>query len=254
MKRDLFCLLSLSFLTVGCESVKENKEADVVTNDATKFVDKEFNPEKYYTTKDSVLLASFLGDSIYVAKKDFNEVVASHPEFFTDYPNHPDITYANNLDEMFTSEVGQDDYYIFYAYFLRKLYENDNFDHQRNKIMIIYTNLNRIFRLLDGGGSGYMHQYRRSFGYTEYSIYLYYLTRKDFTVTYDISNQKSLFKQTLKQIVEDRLGNTFDILNSEKPNLKKELFELIDEIDIQITDSFYLVQAQKFYYDTYATW
>lgn len=98
-----------------------------------------------------------------------------------------------NSDENFWSEVGQDDYYLYYAYFLRNTNEmyqiDDDFDHQRNKIMIIYTRLNRIFGWLDGGGPGYMHLYRRAFGEAEYAVYLYALTRDrdSFTVKHDIS-------------------------------------------------------------------
>ena len=137
---------------------------------------------------------------------------------------------------------------------MNEVYKIDDFNHQRNKIMIIYTRLNSMFSLLDGGGLGYMHLYRRTFGEAEYTVYLYALTRKDFTVKYDISKQKDLFKQTLQQIVTDRLENTFDIHESEKPELKEELFALIQEINTQITDAFYLTQAQQFYYSNYATW
>ena len=218
-----------------------------------------FNPEKYYTTKDSVLLASFQEDIVYVSKEDFNDVVRKHPEFFAEYPTDPYVTYSSIPSSVeFGSEVGQDMYYLYYAYFLRNTNEmykiDDDFDHQRNKVMIIYTRLNRIFGLLDGGGPGYMHSYRRTIGEAEYAVYLYALTRKDFTVKYDITKQKELFKQTLQQIVSDRLGSTFDIHETEKPELKKELFALINEIDTQITDSFYLTQAQQFYYSNYATW
>lgn len=217
-----------------------------------------FDPEKYYTTKDSVLLASFEEDIVYVLKDNFNDVVSKHPEFFKEYPQDPDRTYTKNTDEQFISEVGQDDYYLFYAYFLRNINEmykiDDDFNYQRNKIMIIYTRLNRIFSLLDGGGPSYMHLYRRTFGEAEYAVYLYALTRKDFTVKYYITKQKDFFKQTLQQIVTDRLENTFDIHETEKPELKKELFTLINEIDAQITNAFYLTQAQQFYYDNYTTW
>lgn len=216
-----------------------------------------FNPEKYYTTQDSVLLASFEEDIIYVLKDDFNDVVSKHPEFFIEFPTDPEKTYAKNSDEQFMSEVGQDDYYLYYAYFLRNMnevYKIDDFNHQRNKIMIIYTRLNSMFSLLDGGGPGYMHLYRRTFGEAEYTVYLYALTRKDFTVKYDISKQKDLFKQTLQQVVNNRLENTFDIHETEKSELKKELFALISEIDSQITDSFYFTQAQQFYYNNYVTW
>ncbi|KAA5533071.1 hypothetical protein [Paenimyroides baculatum] len=217
-----------------------------------------FDPEKYYTTKDSVLLASFEEDIVYVLKDNFNDVVSKHPEFFKEYPTDPYVTYSSIPSSVeFGSEVGQDDYYLYYAYFLRNTNEmykiDDDFGHQRNKIMIIYTRLNRIFSLLDGGGPGYMHSYRRTFGEAEYAVYLYALTRDrdDFSVKYDISKQKDLFKQTLQQIVTDRLENTFDIDETEKPELKKKLFTLINEIDAQITDAFYLTQAQKFYYDSY---
>lgn len=258
MGNFVFCLLGLSFLSFGCQGERKNKEnIENVLNDSTQnFADK-FSSQNYYTKKDSVLLATFEGDSVYVSKEEFNNVVANHSEFFSEYPFNPDITYLNNTDEIFTSEIGQDLYYLYYAYFLRQsqeFYKTDDFGHQRNKIMIIYTRLNQLESVLNNGGAGYMHLYRRIFGYAEYSVYLYFLTRNNFTVTYDISEQKKLFKKTLQQIVTDRLKNTFDVLDIEKSDIKEELFKLIDEIDHEIIDSFYLNQAQKFYYDNYATW
>lgn len=248
MKNYIATVLFSCFYLVSCGQDKSQNQT--ITN--------QFNPEKYYTTKDSVLLASFEGNIVYVLKDEFNDAVNKHPEFFTAYPENPDNTYAKNSDEQFTSEVGQDMYYLYYAYFLRNTNEmykiDDNFNHQRNKIMIIYTRLNRIFSLLDGGGSGYVHLYCRTLGEAEYTVYMYALTRKDFTVKYDISKQRDLFKQTLQQIVNDRLGSTFDIHETGKPALKEEIVALINEIDSQITDSFYLTQAQRFYYNNYATW
>lgn len=248
MKNYIIVILVVCVSCVSCG--QDRSQNQTITN--------QFNPEKYYTTKDSVLLASFEEDIVYVSKDEFNDVVSKHPEFFVEFSTDPDRTYAENVDGNFSSEVGQDNYYLFYAYFLRNTNEmykiDDDFNDQRNKIMIIYTGLNRIFSLLDGGGTGYMHSYRRTFGEAEYAVYLYALTRKDFTVKYDITNQKNLFKQTLEQVVNDRLGNTFDIHETEKPALKEEIFALISEIDSQITNSFYLTQAQQFYYNNYATW
>lgn len=260
MKNYITLVLFYCFCLVSCSQNKLEKQNTnpICQEKSEEQTTNQFDPKKYYTTKDSVLLASFEEDIVYVLKDDFNDVVRKHPEFFVEYPTDPERTYAENSDEQFTSEVGQDDYYLYYAYFLKNTNEmykiDDDFDHQRNKIMIIYTRLNRIFSLLDGGGPGYMHLYRRTFGEAEYAVYLYALTRKDFTVKYDISKQKDLFKQTLQQIVTDRLENTFDIHETEKPEIKRELFSLINEIDTQIADSFYLAQAQQFYYSNYVTW
>lgn len=261
MKNYLFVVLFYCFCLAGCSQNKtEDHNTNLIHKEKTEDqTTNQFNPKKYYTTKESVLLASFEGDTVNVLKDDFNDVVRNHPEFFVEFPNDPYVTYSSIPSSVeFGSEVGQDMYYLYYAYFLRNTNEmykiDDDFNHQRNKIMIIYTRLNRMFSLLDGGGPGYMHSYRRTFGEAEYAIYLYALTRKDFTVKYDITKQKELFKQTLQQIVSDRLGSTFDIHETENPKLKKELFALINEIDSQITDSFYLTQAQQFYYGNYATW
>lgn len=260
MKNYIFLVLFYCFCLAGCSQNKtEDQNTNLIHKEKTEDqTANQFNPKKYYTTKDSVLLASFEEDIVYVLKNDFNDIVSKHPEFFAEYPTDPERTYDKNSDEQFMSEVGQDDYYLYYAYFLRNTNEmykiEDDFNHQRNKIMIIYTRLNRIFSLLDGGGTGYMHSYRRTFGEAEYAVYLYALTRKDFTVKYDITKQKDLFKRILQQVVTDRLENTYYINETEKPELKEELLALINEIDSQITDSFYLAQAQQFYYNNYATW
>lgn len=171
MGNFVFCLLGLSFLSFGCQGERKNKEniENVLNDSIQNFADK-FSSQNYYTKKDSVLLATFEGDSVYVSKEEFNNVVANHSEFFSEYPFNPDITYLNNVDEIFTSEIGQDLYYLYYAYFLRQsqeFYKTDDFEHQRNKIMIIYTRLNQLESVLNNGGAGYMHLYRRIFGYAE---------------------------------------------------------------------------------------
>lgn len=178
MKKYIKVVLFYCFCLVSCgqnklEDKTSNKFKQEKSEDETA---SQFNPKKYYTTKDSILLASFEEDIVYVLKNDFNEVVRNHPEFFVEYPTDPYVTYSSIPSSVeFGSEVGQDMYYLYYAYFLRNTNEmykiDDNFDHQRNKIMIIYTRLNRMFSLLDGGGPGYMHLYRRTFGEAEYAIY-----------------------------------------------------------------------------------
>lgn len=253
--RNYFLLFMVSVLCLSCNKKNANKKI-VIDKKQTQYVNEDFNPKLYYTTKDSVLLVAFEEDSIYVAREEFNDVVDKHSEFFTEYPRSPDITYLiSAFDEQFSSEIGQDNYFMYYTYFLRQKYEIDNFEYHRNKLILIYKNLNNISHLLNGGGTGYGHMYARIYGYAEYSVYLYYLTRNDSTITYDISKQKSLFKQTLQQVVIDRLGVTFNTdIPTDKASLQDELFWLIDEIDSQITDSFYLAQTQDFYYRNYITW
>jgi len=210
-------------------------------------------PEKYYTKQDSVLLVQLNENSVYASKNEFNEVVKKHPEFFVDFPQSPDITYSlsSSLDN-FGSEIGQDYYYLYYTYFLNQRYINKDYSNERRKLMLIYSCLNEIFSLLDGGGTGYAHLYARIYGYVEYSVYVY--DQNDFTKEpLDIVNGKQLFKEDLFRMVNNRLLDNREYFKEEKLKIQTEIKSLIEKIDSEITEIFYLDEVQKFYNSTYKT-
>ncbi len=140
-----------------------------------------------------------------------------HSKFFEDYPDNPDQAYFNaNDQEEFGSEVGQDDYYALYAYFLKQRNGVNEFVKQRQRLIDIYSNINSLFAYFEYGGTYFGHQSRRILGYAEYSIYLLPKTKDNISKTYDITIQKGLYIKSLRQPIKDEGKIDFNTLGQEK--------------------------------------
>lgn len=69
--------------------------------------------------------------------------------------------------------------------------------------------------------------------------------------TYDISKQKELYIQSLRQLINDESEIDYETLGQEKAERTKKLNEIVSEVDRLITDNFYLRRAQEFQYTNY---
>lgn len=249
MKKTIYILA----ITIGLLSC--NNQPKPVDNSSA--VSKETNTlnadnSRYYTQQDTILIATETGDTLKYAKDDFNNIVNKHPEFFEEYPYNPDQTYFNDNDkEEFASEIGQDNYYVLYAYFLKQKNGIEEFAQQRQKLIAIYININALFGNFEYGGTYFGHQSSRILAYAEYSIYLLPKSKDEIAKTYDITKQKELYIQSLRQLIEDESTIDVEILGQEKIARNNFLHSLVDELDSLITDNFYLRRAQEFHYGHY---
>ncbi len=250
MKNVIYILI---FTVLSCNN--QSKKAEIKdTGHATENIvtKKETKNSKYYRIKDSIFIETEIGETIKYAKIDFNNIVDNHPEFFEKYPNNPDQLYFNLNDGIeFDSEVGQDTYYILYAYFLKQSNGIEKYAIQRKRLIDIYSKINSLFGHFQYGGTYFGHQSTRILGYAEYSIYLLPKTKEDISKTYDISKQKELYIKSLRQLIEDESKIDFNTLGEEKNEQTKKLNKIVNEIDKLITDNFYLRRAQEFQYVHY---
>ncbi len=249
MKQTIYILtITIGFLSCNNQQKQVDKRSIVSTDTKTSRVDN----SKYYTQQDTILIATEIGENLKYAKPDFNNIVDKHTEFFEEYPDNPDQAYFNANDkELFGSEVGQDNYYVLYAYFLKQKNGVKEFAQHRQKLIDIYSNINSLFGHFEYGGTYFGHQSRRILGYAEYSIYLFQKTKKDISKTYDITKQKELYIKSLRQLIEDESKIDFNTLGQEKIERTKKLNKIADELDKLITDNFYLRRAQEFQYGRY---
>jgi hypothetical protein len=236
---------------VSCNSPAKHPEATVPADTAdhgpvTKQVDK----SAYYLTQDSLVIPTKLGDTLVYTKEEFNAMVDKHPELYSDYVMNPDLVYNENRPG-FNSEVGQDYYYVLYAYFLKQKNGVEKYAERRDKLLDIYYRINELFGDFEHGGTYFGHQAMRIEGYAEYSIYLYKYSEDNLYKTYDITRQKALYIQSLHQLVEDE--DSIDTGTAEQHKVKhnKYLHKLVDDIGKAITDNFYLRRAQEFHYGHY---
>jgi hypothetical protein len=228
--------------------------------------DKAFR-KKLYVTTDSVVISIDEGDTNKYAAQEINDIIDHFPRLYDTFPKHPDISYAesrhfykfadsNGKEKTitFSSEAGQDGYYMLYAYFLRKRNGEETLAGRRDTLIRIYQHLNNIMGRLVGGGTYFMHQYPRIPGYAEYDLYLYLYDWQGnpYYINYDNTiKQKQLYIALLRQKIMDRVNNDGNIRLEDKKELQQFLFEELVQIKNLITDQFYLESTIKFQYSCY---
>lgn len=207
---------------------------------------------KPYTTEDTMLIITEIGDTLIYSKSEFNSIVDNHPELYTRFPINPDqLYYCNGNNQNFGSEAGQDTYYILYAFFLKQKNGKDKYAQQRNRLIDMYSHINSLFGHLQYGGTYFGHQRSRILGYTEYSIYLLSRRKDGIEKTNDITTQKGLYIQSLRQIIEDESKIDPNSFGEGKIERVKKLNMIVDNLDELIIDDFSLRRAQAFHYEYY---
>ncbi|WP_160136202.1 hypothetical protein [Chryseobacterium sp. c4a] len=208
---------------------------------------------KYYTKLDTITITTEIGDTIRYDKKKFNTLVDKHPEFFQDFPESPDKFYFCSGNTEFASEAGQDRYYILYTHFLKQRNGFEKYKEQRKTLNEIFSNINSIFAYAAYGGTYFGHQEKRIPAYAEYVIFLssISLEKKNSLDHYDISQQKQIYIQSLRQIIEDENKIDFETVGQEKIDRIKKMNGFVDEIENLITNTYYLRCAQQFHYQHY---
>lgn len=258
MKNFKYIFILLVFL-FACRKVKDTDAGKKPSEIIAKITEEKksaklIEVDTLHTILDSVTILEGTDDESFVISKDeYNDLVDSHPEFFEDYARDPDILYASvSNDIRFRSEVGQDTYYCYYAHFLKQRNGVKAYENERNKLIAIFRGVNSVFQKIQGGGTYFGHQHQRILGHAEYSVDLLKLAQQHgFEKSYDIEKQKRLYVRSLRQLIVDELSINHEIGKEEKSVKEKELNDIVDELDLLITDIFYLRRAQEFHYSQY---
>jgi hypothetical protein len=251
----VYCCAIIIFYGCGHLSYKkENAISDSIFLKAYPTV-----KNKFFLTKDSLIITSKHFDTVMYSKEKFNEIIENYPELYQEYPYPPDIAYSlsvakknSNPDLIFDCEACRDGYYILYTYFLQKQNTAPNLEICRSKLIMIYEIFNQIFANLKHGGTFFGHQISRINGYAEYSVYQYSHYNDEYSKFYKIEKQKKLYLQLLRQKINDEIDidNEFSG-KEEKEKARVELLNQVNHLDSLITNNFYLEQAQQFHYSNY---
>jgi hypothetical protein len=248
--KTLFCIPFLTFLS--CNSPTEHADTKSYSDTSNQLSTRDVEKSNYYTAKDSLLIITETRDTLKYNREEFNAIVDNHPELYSDNTQDPDPTYHCKADKKgFGSEVGQDEYYILYAYFLKQKNGVEKYQERRKKLIDIYSNINSLFGQLQYGGTYFGHQTSRILGYAEYSVYLYKYYENNLSKTYDITKQKGLYIKSLRQLIDDETKIDNETLGQGKTRRNKELNTIVDNIAKTITDRFYLGRSQEFQYGHY---
>jgi hypothetical protein len=250
--RTLFYMSVFVFLSCNNQASQVDKPQLKDTFAKAETIDK-MDKSKYYTTQDSVNIATEIGDTLKYGKEEFNEIIDRHPELTEDYIQSPDYLYnCNGIEEKFSGEAGQDTYYLLYAYLLKNKNGDKKYSDIRRKLSDLYLNINSLFGHMEHGGTYFGHQYMRIPGYAEYSVYLYKQSEAyGISKTYDITKQKELYIKSLRQLISDESSIDSNILGPEKIDRTKKLNKIVDDIDKAITNNYFLRRTQEFHYGHY---
>ncbi|MCD8742076.1 hypothetical protein LT679_15790 [Mucilaginibacter roseus] len=251
---SLLLLLTLTTFSFSCNQANINNVKDL---DSVKRAI--LNGHTYDKHNDSVNLSIDDQDTILYSKKSLDSMITFYPELAEDFLDNPDITYAKRHPSKlaydkgfsFESEVGQDSYYEIYAYILNLQPKLRQYHTQKRNLSKIYQDINYIYQKLQQGGTYFGHTYARIPAYVMYSLTVYDYKKEFPDKVYNIDKQKKLYTDALKQYISDELDNDMEFTQNEKPVLKKELFQTVDEIDSLISERFFLAQAQEFQYAHY---
>ena len=203
--------------------------------------------------QNTVIIATEIGDTLVYSNDEFNKITEQHPEFFSDCIHEPDWVYHAN-GKNYPSEACRNQYYILYAHFLKQKNGAEKYAECRKQLIDIYLTINSLFQRLQYGGTYFGHQGKRILAYAEYAVYRYRIWENNFEKTCDITPQKQLYIQSLRQLIDDESGiDTHYIIltKSEKADRKAELNKTVSDLDKLITNIFYLRRAQEFQYYHY---
>jgi len=195
------------------------------------------------------------------SKNELNKIVKLFPSLNEQIVREPIETYlfsgiwkeylnSTNEKETYTfgSEAGQDNFYLVYAYFLKKKNDEIKYHTERKTLIELYKTINEIYGALNYGGTFYGHQNKRLIGEAEYSVYCLIKNKPYFQKQYDFSKQKKYYLEGLKQYILDEesinIENKIDKL--EAKNRMEKFHQKIASIEKLTTNYFYLNQVQNF--------
>lgn len=200
-------------------------------------------------------------ESYDIPRGELKKLLKRNPELNNDYFSSPDIAYSKRGCNTFTkndeyanefnSETGQDEYYVLYAYFLKKKNGDKKYSVQRERLIDIYRTINTIFGKLNNGGTYFGHQHQRIIGYVEYSIYSQINHGDYYVKKYDYKKQKQLYLGLLTQLIKDEVKVDDDAVEKEKAEKEKELLKSVQKLNELIANYPDLKCAQQFQYSNY---
>jgi len=157
----------------------------------------------------------------------------------------------NDIQIYFTSEVGQDDFYMLYAYFLQQVNGVEKYSKERHALFSAFRILNKLRWYYEYGGTYFGHMHDRIYGYAEFSITT---IDKDLSNNTNIDKEKNTFLSDLKKVYIQNLKEDGNTLLKDKPKREKEMVKMIDEMGAYITNAYQLKEVKQFYADHYGYW
>jgi len=157
----------------------------------------------------------------------------------------------NDIQIYFSSEVGEDDFYMLYAYFLQQVNGVEKYSKDRYALFSAFRKMNRLKSYYQYGGTYFGHIHDRIYGYAEFSITT---IEKALSSNTNINKEKNTFLSDLKKVYIQNLKEDGNTLLKDKPKREKEMVKMIDDMGTYITNAYQLKVVKQFYADHYDFW
>lgn len=226
--------------------VNQDKETtDKVESNDTLKKEHESKNQKHYITEDSIVI-----DEMVFSKETFNKIIDQHPELLNEDIKDPNYTYYE-LSQKHYSELGGDQYYSIYTYFLRQRYDYTLYQKEQENLDKLYSTLIKLFSRLKGGGTYFGHEMSRIPGFVEYATYSLHKDKEKYKNEKFEQHKKEFLTSLRKRVAlaeEDGFGiqDLIDNGDYDKEELTRKYYGLVEEIASLITNSFYLEQAKSY--------
>lgn len=255
----LICLIS-------CNNKKTETKTEVKIKDEKISVQSLpiiINDEKL--EKENVIILDEEDNTISFTRNELNKIFILFPVFNEKNIKSPEESFLSDKvwkeyinDEgivdnyTFGSEVGQDDFYLIYAY----VHRNKGFDVERKTLTNLFRAINNMYWKLNYGGTYFGHQHQRLVAEVEYSIYLLSQNKcecSDKGFAKEKANFIKLLQNKIDKAEEENVYNEMDkVENKKKYNDRvKEFRDIIDVIKKQTVNCFYLNQLKKYEAENY---
>ncbi|WP_433834971.1 hypothetical protein [Flavobacterium anhuiense] len=263
MKNSLLLILSSLIFLSSCDKKKsESLKIKQTEDNKTECLPRLYDDPKL--EKEKVLIYAEEYDSLLFSKNELNKIEKLFPVLKAKFPSDPKQAssiklWENYIDQngkeesiTFSSEAGEDEFCLLYAYYLKQKNGEEKFKKERETLIQLYRAINGLYQGLSYGGTYFGHQHKRLNACVEYSIYQLATRKEYFEKDYDFRKQKELYIKTIIQYVKDEESQNGDYQQDLKSNIKRAnereeaLQEKITILEKLITNYFYLSQVQNF--------
>ena len=205
------------------------------------------------TQEDTLYISTSPALEYYVLKEEYNKIAQQRKEFFSDSINDPDFTYYSYYDSFeditFKSQIGQDTYYLLYTYFLKKRYNHDNYQDERERLIELYNSINDIYSIIARGGTFFTHNKPRIQAYAEWDIYNQLVVKRAIPISEsDFKMEKEAFIERNRRILEfsDSFKYWKSLTEVGRKATLQELQALFESLSEKIDTPYHLSCVLKF--------
>lgn len=201
--------------------------------------------ERYHTDKDTVYIRGYEDYMEPIAKKEYNDIVDGHPEFFQEKVVNPYDTFYKISDKSLPA-MSVNWYFYLYAHFLEQRYDSEKYKEESKKIHSLYNI--KIGLFFPAGASGSWHTQAKSRKDALVAFNLYELSKYGMTLRSEEEFKKEKKEymdktwESLEEYAADQFGVS-DLIESgvyDFDKLYKNEKEAVEALDRIITNSYYL--------------